>query len=206
MAKLTRLTFDSRALVSDLRIIDPARFKPEPLAPGAVASPAQIPVDTLNTLVRSAVLGASGLDSADPASKERTVLWRSGASELLLMPNRVVTRLGDGVIALSFAVRCDQSGDAQIHVSFAIGAEARPAGMIAATEERPRGPAAVVDVWGERLIAFAWRVLIELATQIAAESGRDEDGAPLLPVSWAANSRLFIVVPMARHELDRVAG
>jgi hypothetical protein len=202
MADLSRLALDSRLLVSNLRLIDPKLFKPEPLPAGTTSSEATLAAKDLPGLVRTAALAISGF-ADDAADRAPSVLWRNGASELLVLPGGVQTRLADGIVALSVPVRCDQSGDAFVHMSFFVGAPDRPAGLVAATEPRPRGPAAVVDVWGERLVAFGWRIVVELATHIAAESGRDEDGAPLLPVAITATPRGLTVLPMARHAMDR---
>jgi len=202
MADLSRLALDSRLLVSNLRLIDPKLFKSEPLPAGTTSSEATLAAKDLPGLVRTAALAISGFADA-AADRAPSVLWRNGASELLVLPGGVQTKLADGIVALSVPVRCDQSGDAFVHMSFFVGAPDRPAGLVAATEPRPRGPAAVVDVWGERLVAFGWRIVVELATHIAAESGRDEDGAPLLPVAITATPRGLTVLPMARHAMDR---
>jgi hypothetical protein len=203
MADLSRLALDSRLLTSGLRLIDPKLFKPEPLPAGTVAAEVTLSAENLPGLVQRAALAISGFGDDAAANRAPSVLWRSGASDLLVMPGGVRTQLADGIVALSVPVRCDQSGDALVHLSFFIGAPGRPAGLVAATEPRPRGPAAVVDVWGERLVAFGWRIVLELATHIAAESGRDDDGAPLLPVAISASPRGFSVLPMARHDMDR---
>lgn len=202
MADLTRLPLDAALLASNLRILDPKLFKPEPLPAGKASGEVTLSADALPNLVRTAALAVSGFD-VDAADRAPTLVWRCGSSDLLVLPGGVQTRLAQGVIALSIPVRCDQSGDAFVHVSFFIGEPARPAGLVAATEPRPRGPAAVVDVWGERLVAFGWQIVVALVTQIAADSGRDEDGAPLLPTAMSATSQGLTVLPMARHAMDR---
>jgi hypothetical protein len=202
MADLTRLPLDAALLASNLRILDPKLFKPEPLPAGKASGEVTLTADALPNLVRTAALAVSGFD-VDAADRAPTLVWRCGSSDLLVLPGGVQTRLAQGVIALSIPVRCDQSGDAFVHVSFFIGEPARPAGLVAATEPRPRGPAAVVDVWGERLVAFGWQIVVALVTQIAADSGRDEDGAPLLPTAMSATPQGLTVLPMARHAMDR---
>ncbi len=202
MADLTRLPLDAALLASNLRILDPKLFKPEPLPAGKASGEVTLSADALPNLVRTAALAVSGFD-VDAADRAPTLVWRCGSSDLLVLPGGVQTRLAQGVIALSIPVRCDQSGDAFVHVSFFIGEPARPAGLVAATEPRPRGPAAVVDVWGERLVAVGWQIVVALVTQLAADSGRDEDGAPLLPTAMSATPQGLTVLPMARHAMDR---
>ena len=203
MADLTRLPLDSRLLASNLRIIDPGLFKPAPLPAGNASGEVTLAVDALPRLVRTVALAVSGLDPDASVDQAPTLLWRSGSSELLVLPAGVQTQLAEGVVAISVPVRCDQTGDTLVHVSFFVGEPARPAGLVATTEPRPRGPAAVVDVWGERLVAFGWQIVVALVTQIAAESGRDEDGAPLVPAAMSATARGLTVLPMARHAMDR---
>ena len=140
MADLSRLALDSRLLVSNLRLIDPKLFKPEPLPAGTTSSEATLAAKDLPGLVRTAALAISGFADA-AADRAPSVLWRNGASELLVLPGGVQTKLADGIVALSVPVRCDQSGDAFVHMSFFVGAPDRPAGLVAATEPRPRGPA-----------------------------------------------------------------
>jgi len=204
MADFTRLPLNAALLAGNLRILDPKLFKPEPLPAGKASGEVTLSADALPGLVRTAALAVSGFeDDAADVDRAPTLLWRCGSSDLLVLPAGVQTRLAQGVLAISIPVHCDQSGDAFVHVSFFIGEPARPAGLVAATEPRPRGPAAVVDVWGERLVAFGWQIVVALVTQIAADSGRDEDGAPLLPAAMSATPQGLTVLPMARHAMDR---
>lgn len=204
MASFTRLPLDAALLAGNLRILDPKLFKPDPLPAGKASAEVTIAATALPGLVRTAALAVSGFDdSAANADRAPTLLWRFGASDLLVLPAGVQTQLAQGVVAISIPVQCDQTGATFVHVSFFVGEPARPAGLVAATEPRPRGPAAVVDVWGERLVAFGWQIVVALVTQIASDSGRDEDGAPLLPAAMSATPQGFTVLPMARHAMDQ---
>jgi hypothetical protein len=91
-----------------------------------------------------------------------------------------------------------------IEVPFAVGSKDLPAGLVFATEERPRGPEVIVDAWSEALIAFAWRLMLTVAIRIAAQSGVDEDGAGLVPIALTAARESLSLTPMARHTFDRV--
>ncbi|HTJ06947.1 MAG TPA: hypothetical protein VL624_16500 [Caldimonas sp.] len=204
MVDFTRLPLNAALLTSNLRILDPKLFKPDPLPAGKASGEVTLSAEALPNLVRTAALAVSGFDD-DAANADRapTLLWRCGSSDLLVLPGGVQTRLAQGVIAISIPVQCDQTGATFVHVSFFVGEPSRPAGLVAATEPRPRGPAAVVDVWGERLVAFGWQIVVALVTQIAADSGRDEDGAPLLPTAMSATPQGLTVLPIARHAMDR---
>ena len=75
--------------------------------------------------------------------------------------------------------------------------------MLCATEERPRGPAAIVDVWHDALIAYAWDIVLTVSAAVAAETGTDEDGAGLVPSALAVNADGLRLRTMARHGFDR---
>ena len=77
--------------------------------------------------------------------------------------------------------------------------------MLVATEDRPRGPAIIVDAWGDALVAFAWDVLLTVATAVADASGNDTDGAGLIPAALTASPDGLRVLTMSRHAFDRIA-
>ena len=131
------------------------------------------------------------------------VVWVQGDSELIVSVGKVAVALEPGLIVITIPVRCDQIDRANIVVPFAVGDAERPAGMIVATEDRPRGPALIVDAWGEALLAFAWDLVMTLTTAVADASGADVDGAGLIPAALTASSDGIRVLTMARHAFDR---
>jgi hypothetical protein len=133
-----------------------------------------------------------------------TQVWVKDNSELLVLTGKVSVRLDDGLLVVTVPVSCDQTGDVPIQVPFAVGGEGQPAGMIIATEARPRGPAEIVDLWGEALTAFAWRTLLAVTTQSASDSGEDADRAGLIPAALTASGGGLRLATMARHAFDRV--
>lgn len=205
---ISRALLESRRIVADLRVIDPQRFRIEPLPAGRALDPIVLNPKQAEDLLVGAAFDLAGVESTNGVG---FALWRSGGSELLLALRindavRLRVRLADGLIAFSLPVACaeTQPNFSQVHVSFGVGSAKRPAGLLATAEQRPRGQPAVVDLWGERMTAFCWNALLALATSLAAESGRDEDGAPLLPGALSASANGLTVQPMARHEFDRV--
>jgi hypothetical protein len=143
------------------------------------------------------------LFTAAAAADHSAEVWTQADSELLVFTGKVQADLQDGLVLVRIPVSCDQAS-ATIEVPFAVGSKDRPAGMVAATEASPRGPDAIVQVWGESLTAFAWRTLLKLATQAAWASGLDEDGAGLIPVALSASPDQLRILTMARHTFDRV--
>ena len=141
----------------------------EELPPNAIARAKRVLLDTIGC-----ALGAIG---AEPVQMAQRVVAMQGG-------NPQATILGIGR-----KVSCDQAAEAMIEVPFAVGSKDLPAGLVFATEERPRGPEGIVDAWSEALIAFAWRLMLTVAIRIAAQSGVDEDGAGLVPIALTAAVR-----------------
>ena len=203
----TNVRLDTRAVIRSLRIIDPQRFHFDPLPAGTPGEPVQTNPAQFQTLLRAAVADAGGAAARSPWA----FIWRHAGSRLVVVPLQLRAVLGDGLIAISLPVYCDELiapgqplATVDVHVTFFVGSLRRAAGLLATTEERPRGPALVVDLWGEQLVALLWQSLLGLLQSLAAESGRDEDGAPLLPADLVASANGVTVRPLARHAFDRV--
>ena len=149
-------------------------------------------------LARLAAWRAAGLPNP---GKRTEIVWVDGDSELAVGVARLRVETGDGFVLFSIPVRCDQTGAAIAHVTLAVGARGRPAGLYAAAHPRPRGPALVVDTWGDALVAFAWQVVLELVVGLAAAAGEDARGSRLVPASMEAAENRLTVLPMGRHRL-----
>src|SRR5215813_1412788 len=178
-----------KRLLAELRKNCPGLIPPDPLGAGQVGP--EIPVDpkTAQSLVQAALKPA----------KADTILLHDGDNELLVEVSGISLNFGDGTVVVAIPVRCDQVRRAIVQVPFAVGSSKRRAGLIAATEAAPRGPLVVVELWGEALTAMAWQALLGVASALAAESGRDIDGAGLIPVALTATPNGFQVLTMARH-------
>jgi hypothetical protein len=203
VAVLKTVGLKSLTVGTRLRTFNPERFELKPLPPGHATGDVHVTPDEAARLARAAAVLAAGLGAG--GARGGTVMWQREGNQLLLLPTELSLTLGRGLLAFSIPVSCDQSGAAPVHVSFVVGDPDSPAGFLAVTEERPRGPEIVVDTWGEALVAFAWSVVLQLATSLAAEAGMDEDGAPLIPAAIAANPDGLWVTPMARHAFDRAS-
>ncbi|HEY1366382.1 MAG TPA: hypothetical protein VGF23_04690 [Gaiellaceae bacterium] len=180
------------------RFVAPAR----PLPPGTVTEPLSVPPDVVKQLAVVAARHTSGLPRA---GRTNTVVWTSGDSELLVAIGAVDVQTLDGVVVVSIPVRCDQSGAAVVHVTFAVGRPDQPAGLYAATQRRPQGPAVVIDSWGEALVAYAWSVVLQLVNGLAGAAGRDAQGSRLIAAQLQATANGLSIVPMARHRFAGAA-
>ena len=169
------------------------------LPPGRVVDPIVVPIADVGKLAVVAARHSSGLPRA---GRTNEAVWSKGESELVVGIGAVDVQTADGVIVVTIPVRCDQTGQTQVHVSVAVGSADRPAGLYAATQRRPQGPAAVVDTWGEALVAYAWQVVLKLANGLAGAAGRDAQGNRLVPAQLQASADGLNVLPMARHRFS----
>jgi hypothetical protein len=147
-----------------------------------------------------------------PDGKPQSVIWRRGDSEVVARLSSVRVAVEDGLVIVAMTLESAETGAAEVTVPFAVGGK-QLASMFATTERRPRGPAELVDRWGDAVIATLWSALLAVARSLAADAGRaehghpfqDADGQPLVPTQLIAQpGKRLAVVPQARHPLDRV--
>lgn len=199
------LSVECQRLLDQIRKRCPGVLPGDPVKSGTVAGTVHIKPDEAQKLFPAAAAIAAGVDRFAGAAP-KVVKWREGDREVLVFPAKVSARFAPGLIAVSVPVFCDQTQNDVVHVSFVVGDPKQPAGLVAVTESRPRGPATIVDAWGDAFVAFAWHILLEVVATVAGESGRDVDGSRLVPIALAASAEGLFIVPMARHAFDRVRG
>lgn len=200
--RLTRQLAAARAPVSEeckrlialIRQRCPGLIPPDPLPSGKEGPEIPLKRDEVQRLVSTAAV----------AGGPPTVLWSQNDSELIVIAAKVEVVLAGGLFLIRIPVSCAEIRAATVEVAFAVGDEEQPAGMLCATEERPRGPAAIVDVWQDALIAYAWDILLTVSAAVAAETGTDEDGIGLIPTALSVNADGLRLKTMARHGFDRV--
>lgn len=200
-----RINAECQKLLETVRKRCPGLLAGDPVKPGTVVDDVALKPAEAAALFPAAAALAAGVDQPG-AARDAAVLWREGDLELLVQPAGVTARFATGVVVVTIPVSCDQTGAAQVHVTFVVGDQKRPAGMLAATEQRPRGPAVIVDAWGDNLVAYAWHIVVEVITNVAGAAGRDLDGSRLVPVGLAVSGDEVRVTPMARHPFDRSRG
>ena len=180
-----------------------------PLDPGTPVEPLPVTAKRGTGLVRAAVkeaVAASlGRRPTDPPLD--AVVWTDGVDSLLVLLDSVGLATAEGVVPVSVDVACDQlrvgrrKPQARVEIDLVVGTDERPAGLLAAATT-PRGPAVVVDRWGDALVALAWQALLDTAAALSAAAGSDVDGAPLIPTRWSASKQGLAVGPQARHPFD----
>jgi hypothetical protein len=201
-AREDAVTAECKRLLELLRARCPGLLPDDRLPPGKVGPEIPLARDAAASMFRLVARQAAGL-STERVDDGGSVVWVQGDDELLVVVDKVVVTSVEGAMAVDIPVRCDEVGEATVRVRFALGSDARPAGLLAATDERPFGPPEVVDAWGEALTAFAWQIVLTTATKLADASGRDADGAGLIPIALRAVEGGIAVQTMARHAFDR---
>lgn len=174
----------------------------QPLPAGTLGP--ELPLNADETVQACRVVGrlVAGLPTVnrdDPG----IVVWSLGEDELAVFVTQIEVETQDGAVAIVIPVACDQTGPQKVVVRFAVGSAKRPAGLLAATDQRPFGPVEIVDVWGDALVSFAWQVVTGVSVRLASATNRDEDGLGLIPVGLAASRDGLSIATMARHQFDR---
>ncbi|MFL6304149.1 MAG: hypothetical protein ACJ72H_11450 [Candidatus Sulfotelmatobacter sp.] len=145
----------------------------------SVTRPIQIP-DSFNAAslarelsLRIAGKPADGSLATTPAAG--AVIWIDAGSEVLAHLNSIQTRLLKGTLLVSMDLETDQTGRSALIVALHLSADPNdPAGLVATTDEYPRGDGQLASRWGRPLQAAVWASLLSLAQDHAAQ----RSGAP----------------------------
>jgi hypothetical protein len=177
-----------------------------PVRSGTATDERAVRPDDLKLLIPSAAVIAAGLDPAKTPLPPPPIYWQDKGNELLVQLAGVRAELGGGFVEITIPVTCDQTGDAEVTVTFVTGTPDRPAGGMATTEDHPRGPGVVVENWAEPLIAFAWQTLLTATSAVSGAGGADLSGRELIAAGLEVNADGLRVTPMARHTFLTQAG
>ena len=174
-----------------------------PTAEGEVSKPLRIDAGQATQLMTVAARRAFGLYRP---SKRNEAVWVDGESELAVNFSQMKLGLADGLMNVVIPVRCDQTGEASVEVTFACGTADAPAGLYAAAPRRPHGLELIVATWGDALVAVAWQCVLGMVTGVAGASGKDQRGNVLVPVEMIVSAKGITIVPMARHRFAGSSG
>ncbi|HEY3705719.1 MAG TPA: hypothetical protein VGL22_11695 [Terracidiphilus sp.] len=106
---------------------------------------------------------ASG--SAPPAK----VVWIDHGNEVLVHLDSAAVQILDRVVIVSVDLETDQTGRTPLVCSFAVGGPGELGGLIAATDDLPRGLGSLASCWGQQLQSAVWSSLMSLASDHATE-------------------------------------
>lgn len=171
------------------RLIDRAIDLDVVLAPGKIGNePAVVDASTLAKLAKE-------LATADG----NQVVWTSGLDEVLVHLASTQVGLGDGTVGVSMLLETEQTGKVPVSTVFAVGNATRETGMVMTTLDRPVGPAALVERWGEAVIAASWDLLLRIVVVVASRSGKTSTGQTLRPAGLRATPAQLEVVVRAER-------
>lgn len=158
---------------------------PPPSPPPPVCSAPKIP-DQFDAPALSKVLSvrlagtpANGAMLSAPVGNK--VIWIDGGDEVLVHLDSIQIRILDRMVLISIDLESDQSGRSPLIVSFALGNSTDPAGLVAATDEYPRGDGSLAARWGEAVQAALWSTVLGLAQDHATERGTTPLGISAAP-------------------------
>lgn len=119
-------------------------------------------------------LTASSADGSQVALAS-TVVWVDHGDEVAVHLDSLQVRLLQSSLLVSVDLETDQTGRATLVMAFALGTPGDPAGMVAVTDDLPRGNGVLAARWGKTLQMAVWASLLGFAQDTAAQQG----GAPL---------------------------
>jgi hypothetical protein len=130
------------------------------------------------TLAKELALRIAGspADGSVPAAlTSPAIIWVDAGSEVLAHLDSIQARLLNGTLLVSIDLETDQTGRSPLIVALTISADPKdPAGLVATTDEYPRGHGQLAARWGRPLQAAVWASLLSIAQDHAAE----RSGAP----------------------------
>jgi hypothetical protein len=111
---------------------------------------------------------AGGSRQPSLTTSAATVIWIDAGDEVLVHLDSVQVRMLNGTLLVSVDLETDQTGCSPLVVAFSLGA-GDPAGLVATTDEVPRGHPVLASRWGRPLQAAVWAGLLGLAKDHAIE-------------------------------------
>jgi len=135
--------------------------------------------------------------SAAPAAPPATVVWVDGGDEVLVHLDSLATQIVGSTVLVSLDLETDQTGRATLVVAFAV-AGTDEFGLVAATDELPRGNGLLCARWGTAVRDAAWNALLSLAGDHATQRG-------LAPHGFSVTNGAFHLSAVARVPVGPVA-
>ncbi len=144
----------------------------KPQEPDASLTPPKVP-DNLDAKLLAAALAlrlagspADGSATQPPASLP-AVVWVDRGDEVLVHLDSLRVKIPDRLLLVSIDLETDQTGRTPLIAAYAVGAPNDPAGLVAVTDEFPRGNGLLASRWGQVLQDAVWAGLLSVATDHA---------------------------------------
>jgi hypothetical protein len=129
------------------------------------------------------------------------VVWVDGGDEVLVHLDAAQVRILDRALLVSVDLETDQTGRTPLTVVLALGNATDPSGLVATTDEFPRGHGLLAARWGSALQAAVWSSLLGLAHDHATERGKAPRGLSAAPglLTLHADDPLVALAPGAQR-------
>jgi hypothetical protein len=116
-------------------------------------------------------MAGSPADGSIPAAAASgAVIWVDAGSEVVAHLDSIQTRLLKGTLLVSIDLETDQTGRSPLIVALTLSADPNdPAGLVATTDEYPRGHGQLAARWGRPLQAAVWASLLSIAQDHAVQ-------------------------------------
>ncbi len=97
------------------------------------------------------------------------VIWVERGDEVLVHLESTQVRIQADSVLVSVDLETDQTGRQPLVVALCLNTGADGAGLVAATDELPRGNGLLAARWGQNLQAAVWAILLNMSQQHAFE-------------------------------------
>jgi hypothetical protein len=132
------------------------------------AIPDQITGAALAGYLLPRLAGTPADGSAPVPITQNTVVWVDRGDQVLVHLDSVATQIVNQAVVVSVDLECDQTGRTPLVVALCLGQDEQ-GGLIAATDQFPRGNGALAARWGSTVQAAVWSAMLSLANDYATE-------------------------------------
>lgn len=167
-------------------------------AAGRSAGPSVLSEAELTTELRRRLAGLPAGDALDPGvGTVDQVVWVADGDEVLVHLESLHVRLLDRIVLVSVDLEADETGRQTLVVPLALApaSGAGAGGLVAVTEEAPRGDPALVARWGRTLQEAVWASLLALAGDHAAARGHTPSAISAAPGQLLLHSAAPALAP-----------
>ncbi|HTJ31516.1 MAG TPA: hypothetical protein VL346_13515 [Acidobacteriaceae bacterium] len=106
---------------------------------------------------------------APDAPKQGPVIWVDQGDEVLVHLESTQVRMQDGSLIVSVDLETDQTGRQPLVMAFSVSNSADASGLIATTDDLPRGNGLLAARWGHVLQTAMWASILNMGRQHASE-------------------------------------
>ncbi len=147
---------------------------PPPCPPPPYKIPDQLGETDLTAQISVRLMGTTANGVPLPATPAGTplptkVIWIDHGNEVLVHLDSTSVRILDRTVLVSVDLETDQTGRTPLVCSFAVSGAGELGGLVATTDELPRGLGSLASAWGQQLQSAVWSSLMGLANDHAVE-------------------------------------